>query len=171
MQEIAKALKSIFKEQNIKALLDIARDCEPSVTAYIIKYVVLSNTEIVSNEKNMLVFCQMLGKEGMSEFSGVVLDCYIEKLNSYSEFEQFIRAVNNYDFISEKKIVDEYLAIDEKMGIHLKGTKVLAELLQSTKPNDKVKLINSAHILAYNAISKYRHKDESLKQILSPYVK
>lgn len=169
MRDIVRVLQNVFGEKTSVALLEIARESEHKVSQYIIDYLIAEDESIIASEKTTVNFCRTLVEQQMQEFASSVINRFISKLGTMSDLERFIKNVDGYEFLTESDIEEIYQKIDAKMGVPLKGGSSLAEFIQKNK-HPSVICSNSAHVLAYDALSDKRRK-ESLKKTLTPYIK
>jgi len=153
--EIISNLSRIKKINEQTIAFALLKGVDKKTGEFIIMYIIDHDNNILASDKSALSFCEKLEKEGNGSLADSILMKRIEKLNKPSEMADFIKTIQNKNFIDKidkATLAKVFESIDAKISALKDNILPLVDLLQTQKP-DGAKCINSAHFLALNLFS------------------
>lgn len=167
--QLNKILSSWYKDDSENVWIERMKVNDEGISAYVLDFFLDSEREITISENRLFAFCDKLKKAEYEPGIFYAMERYVENMSMLPDLKHFLEKACSGDYLSLNDMNSIYRMIDGKLETSLKGTKELAQLLQSAR-KDNAGYIHSAHICAANLIINYRGTAD-LRKALSEYVK
>jgi hypothetical protein len=166
--KIISALSRVIKTNLSDFLLSLCNPNDLGFAEFIVEEILKHDRQAIESDDAMKIFFVKLQSKNLEKTMFVVLKKRILKIY-LTDFERFIKTINEMSGIDKNDLVMIYELIDEKItinGINDSKTLALAELLQKNAATANCK--NSVHICAMSII---KQKRENFIDELEKYVK